>query len=267
MLNFVSASWVQDRLDSPEILLLDPRSPLRYTAGHPKGAVNAPVAKARDAHGRLLPIPELAHWLGGVGVDYTRKPVVYDSADGRNAAMLAWILLYLGFREVHLMESLWEAWVAAGREVFYRPVAPVTREFKPRSRPELRATLDQVASCGGACVIDFRSRDEYTGKVDNGVRPGHIPGAVHIAWQNLAGRNGNMLAPEAHLRETLASAKLKEGQQTIAYCQLGARAALGFIALTKLGHPAALYDGSYSEWAKSEKPVEASEAKEKSEKA
>ncbi len=266
MLTFVSAQWVQEHLDSPEILVLDPRSPLRYTAGHPKGAVNAPVAQARDKSGSLLPIPELARWLGSVGFDYSRKPVVYDSADGRNAAMLAWILLYLGCRQVLLMESLWERWVAAGREVFYRPVAPQPREFCPKPRPEFRATLEQVAACGGARLIDFRSREEYTGDLNNAGRPGHIPGARNIVWGALAGPDGKILAEDARLREVLAAAEIAPGQPTIAYCHFGARAALGFVALTKIGQPVALYEASYAEWAKSNQPVETSEPKTPTEK-
>jgi len=54
----------------------------------------------------------------------------------------------------------------------------------------------------------------------------------------------------------------------ISDCGSGVSAAVLWLALEALGRPpVALYDGSYSEWAKSDKPVEASEAKEKSEKA
>jgi rhodanese-related sulfurtransferase len=51
MFTFVSADWVQQRLESPDVLLIDPRSPVRYMAGHPKNAVNLPVPKSRDAQG------------------------------------------------------------------------------------------------------------------------------------------------------------------------------------------------------------------------
>ena len=166
MLTFVSAAWLQEHLDSPEILVLDPRSPLRYMAGHPKGAVNAPIAKARDASGALLPLADLERWLGSLGLDDARKPVIYDHADGRNAAMLAWILLHLGREDVHLMESFWESWVSAKREIFYRPVAPVAREFHAHPRPQFRATIEQVTARDGACLLDFRSTDEFSGKVD-----------------------------------------------------------------------------------------------------
>lgn len=267
MLTYVSAAWLQEHLDSPEILVLDPRSPLRYMAGHPKGAVNAPIAKARDASGALLPLADLARWLGSLGLDDARKPVIYDQADGRNAAMLAWILLHLGREDVHLMESVWETWVSAKREIFYRPVAPVVREFHARPRPQFRATIDQVAARDGARLIDFRGADEYSGKLDNTGRPGHIPGAAHINWQDLAGRDGNILADDDRMREIFEAARIAKEQKVIAYCQVGVRAAIGFLALSKLGQQVALYDGSYAEWAKSNQPVEAPEPKVKTENA
>src|SRR5579864_7364308 len=108
LFQFVTAEWVEKHLDSPDVLLLDPRSLVRYMAGHPKNAVNVPVTKARDAEGKLLPAEELGRWLGTAGLDERHTPVIYDSADGRNAAFLAWILLYLGRTDVHVMETLWE---------------------------------------------------------------------------------------------------------------------------------------------------------------
>lgn len=267
MLTYVSAAWLQEHLDSPEILVLDPRSPLRYMAGHPKGAVNAPIAKARDASGALQPLADLERWLGSLGLDDARKPVIYDQADGRNAAMLAWILLHLGREDVHLMESVWETWVSAKREIFYRPVVPVAREFHAHPRPQFRATIEQVTARDGACLLDFRSADEFSGKVDTTGRPGHIPGAINIDWRALAGRDGSILAGDERLREVFEPARIAKEQKVIAYCQVGVRAALGFLALSKLGLPVALYDNSYAEWAKSGQPVEALEPKVKTENA
>lgn len=107
LFQLVSAGWVEAHLGSPEILLLDPRSAVRYMAGHPKNAVNVPLSKARAANGALLPPAGLARWLGSVGLDDHHTPVIYDGADGRNAAFLGWILAYLGRSDVRLMETFW----------------------------------------------------------------------------------------------------------------------------------------------------------------
>lgn len=254
MFEFVSAEWVEKHLDAPDVLVIDPRSPVRYMAGHPKNAVNVPVAKARDAQGKLLPSEELGRWLGAAGLDQRHTPVIYDSADGRNAAFLAWILMYLGRTDVRVMDTLWEQWVSSGREVFYKPVRPTPREFYLRERTELRSKLEDVPA-SRARLMDMRAAEEFSGELDTEGKPGHIPGAVHLSWQEF-GAPGRVLAPKEKLTELFAARGIGAEDHVIAYCRSGVRAAIGFLALAQLGRKVSLYDGSYAEWAKSGLPVE-----------
>lgn len=266
MLNFVLTSWLDERVDSPEIQILDPRTVLRYTSGHLKHAINVPVAKARDANNHIGSPDALARWLGSCGVDDRRTPVIYDNSDGRNAALLAWMLAYLGRDNVHILNVFFENWVTEKREIFYRPIAAAAQNFTARVRPGLRRTLEQVQSDvknhTAAKLVDFRSRDEFTGKVDHDNRPGHIPGAVNVVWQDLSGADGNLLASQERIERLLAEQGIGKQDEVVAYCRTGLRAALGFLALAQTGRKVALYDGSYAEWAHSGSPVEAEEAPE-----
>jgi thiosulfate/3-mercaptopyruvate sulfurtransferase len=259
MFHLVSSEWVEQRLDSSEFLLLDPRSPIRYMAGHPKNAVNFPVAKQRDANGRVLPADELARRLGNAGLDSHRAPVLYDNADGRSAAFLAWILAYLGRDDVHIMETFWEQWLTGRREVFYRPVQPTPRTFIARLRPELRATTADVqmnvGKKGAAKLLDLRTAGEFSGDFEPDPRPGRIPGAAHLCCDQI-GANGKILRSPAELDELFASRGLADEMATVAYCRTGVRAALGFLALAQLGRSVSLYDGSYAEWSGAGLPVE-----------
>ena len=255
LFRIVSADWVEKHLDSRDFLMLDPRSAVRYMAGHPKNAVNLSVAKLRDAQGNLLSNEELAGRIGKAGLDEKRTPVIYDNADGRNAAFLAWILMYLGRNDVHVMESFWEQWVADGREALYRPVQPEPRGFVANPRAELRTSLREMQNAAGAKRIDLRGADEFSGKSDLDERPGHIPGAVNLPCQVL-GAAGRLLKPNEQLEKLFLSHGISANDHAIAYCRTGVRAALGFLALTQLGFNASLYDGSYAEWARSGLPVE-----------
>ncbi|HEU5410038.1 MAG TPA: rhodanese-like domain-containing protein [Candidatus Acidoferrales bacterium] len=255
MFHLVSADWVEQRLDSPEFLFLDPRSPIRYMTSHLKNAVNLPVAKQRGANGRLLPSDELARRLGSVGLDTQHTPVLYDNSDGRNAALLAWILAYLGRDDVHIMETFWETWVADKRDVFYRPVQPTPRAFTAHLRSEFRASADDVQKNRTARLLDLRTPDEFSGHFEHDARPGRIPGAANLPCDQI-GVNGNILRSPEQLDELFASHGIVRDSQTIAYCRTGLRAALGFLALTQLGRPVSLYDGSYSEWSAAGLPVE-----------
>lgn len=265
LFRIVSADWVEKHLESPDFLVLDPRSAVRYMAGHPRNAVNLSVAKLRDAQGSLLPDDILAQRIGKAGLDGNRAPVIYDNADGRNAAFLAWILIYLGREDVHVMESFWEQWSGDGREVFYRPVQATAREFEAKPRRELRISLTEMQDAAGAKRIDFRGVDEFSGRADVDERPGHIPGAVNLPCGEI-GTAGRLLKADEELRELFASrgisangispADISGNGRAIAYCRTGVRAGLGFLALARLGITASLYDGSYVEWAGSGLPVE-----------
>lgn len=255
MATLVSADWVEERLGSPEVLVLDPRRPVPYLKGHLQNAVNLPAAKAMDPQGGLLPVERLEEWAGAAGLADGRTPVVYDASDGRNAALLAWILEYLGRTDVHFLDSFLERWVAEGREIFYRPVKTAPAMFSARVQGHVRAMLNDVRDAGWK-LVDFRSPEEYSGQVDTDGRPGHIPGARHLDWRKLVGRNHQLLAPPEELERLLASTGIGLEDKVVAYCRTGVRAALGYFALQQLGRQVRLYDGSFQEWARSGLPVE-----------
>jgi thiosulfate/3-mercaptopyruvate sulfurtransferase len=256
MVTLVSADWVAARLDLPEILLLDPRRPMKYLQGHLKNAVNLPVLSAFAAQGQLLPADALARWIGTAGLDDRSTPVIYDSPEGQNGAMLAWILEYLGRNEVHMLEVFYERWVAEKREVFYKPVEAQAKVLTPRVNPQIRVTLDEFRARPAVKLIDFRSQEEYSGARDLDGKPGHIPGAVNIVWHDLNGSSQSVLATREKIEQLLTSAGISRTDQIVAYCRSGPRASLGYLALRQCGYQVRLYDGSYAEWARSGLPVE-----------
>jgi thiosulfate/3-mercaptopyruvate sulfurtransferase len=250
---------------------------MKYLQGHLKGAVNLPLAKlfgrpiGSPSRTPLLPVGQLAEVFGATGLDNNISTVVYDSYDGQSGAMLAWVLEYLGCTHAYFMKVFFEAWVAEGREVFYRPVQPRPAQFIARPNPNVRASLEDVRDSlpssltkgghGGIKLLDMRSQAEYAGLEDTGVsRPGHIPGAVNIVWRELLGGEQGLLEPQDRLQQRLAAADIQKGDSVIAYCRMGPRAAVGYLALQQLGYHVRLYDGSYAEWSASDLPVELSSA-------
>lgn len=256
MVTFVTADWVAARLDSPAILLLDPRRPMKYLQGHLQNAVNLPVFRAFGTDGKLLPPEGLARWIGSAGLDESKTPVLYDSPEGQSGAMLAWILAYLGRTDVYMLEVFYEGWVADKREVFYKPVEAVPRTFTPRVNPQIRVTIEELQRGSRSKLIDFRSKEEYTGERDMDGKPGHLPGAVNIVWRDLVGPSHTVLAPREKIEKLLSAAGVNHDDQIVAYCRSGPRAALGYLALRQYGYAVRLYDGSYAEWAHSGLPVE-----------
>ena len=182
-------------------------------------------------------------------------PIIYDSPEGQNAAMVAWILEYLGRDDVHVMGSFFEQWKLEGREVLYRPVDGKAASFSFHENPAIRATLDEVRELRGAQLADFRSREEFTGERDTDNHPGHIPGAINLVWRNLANPPTDFLRPSDELDRIAETAGLRKDRPVVAYCRSGPRAALGYLALKHLGYEVRLFDGSWAQWASAQLPA------------
>jgi thiosulfate/3-mercaptopyruvate sulfurtransferase len=255
MARLVSTSWVAERLGQRGFLIVDPRRPMKYLSGHLPGAVNLPAYKAFGADGALLAPDLLAESIGSAGLDDAIVPVIYDSLEGQNAAMIAWILEYLGRNDVHVMGAFFEQWKLEGREVLYRPVEGQAASFSWHENPAIRATLDEVRELRGVQLADFRSHDEFTGERDMDGHPGHIPGAVNLVWRDLANPPTNLLRPSDELARLAETAGLRKDRPVIAYCRSGPRAALGYLALEHLGYEVRLFDGSWAQWARAQLPA------------
>ena len=263
MVTFVDTVWVAERIDSVEVLLLDPRRPMKYMQGHLKNAVNLPAYRAFDENNRLLSPEDLSAWIGAAGLDDSRTPVLYDSPQRQNASLLAWILEHLGRDDVHLMSVLFEGWVEEGREIYYKPVEVPAAQFSADVNAANRITLDEMSDSASLQpsefkLIDFRSREEYAGeRGPNGAR-GHIPGAVNVAWEKLYGASHEYLLSGESLEGTLVDVGVKRNDPIVAYCQTGPRASLGYLALRQHGYDVRLFDGSFAEWATLGLPAEVS---------
>jgi thiosulfate/3-mercaptopyruvate sulfurtransferase len=257
MAELVGADWVAARLENPAFTMVDPRRPMKYLSGHLPGAINLPVYKLFGADGRLPAPAALADFIGAAGLGDDSKPVLYDSPEGQNAAMLSWILEYLGHPSVRVMDAFFEAWKANGREVLYKPVEAPARPLSVRTNPAIRATLAEVHGVQGLKFVDFRSREEFIGERSLGPDTrGHIPGAVNLVWRDLASLPDLLLKPNDQIQRILDDAGLAHADKIIAYCRSGPRAALGYLAMRQLGYDVRLFDGSWAEWSAAGLPAE-----------
>jgi thiosulfate/3-mercaptopyruvate sulfurtransferase len=254
MARLVTTSWVSERLRQPGFVIVDPRRPMKYLSGHLPGAINLPAYRAFGADGALFPPEQLAEWIARTGLSDAPVPIVYDSPEGQNAAMLAWILEYLGRDDVHVMDAFFEQWKAEEHEVLYRPVEGKAASFSWHENRSIRASLTDVREARGVQFADFRSREEFTGERDMDNHPGHIPGAINLVWRDLADPTA-LLRSSEELARLAANAGLRKDQPVIAYCRSGPRAALGYLALKHLGYDVRLFDGSWAQWAKAKLPA------------
>jgi thiosulfate/3-mercaptopyruvate sulfurtransferase len=63
-----------------------------------------------------------------------------------------------------------------------------------------------------------------------------------------------VLASHETIQQLVGAAGIQRGNRIVAYCRLGMRAALGYVALQQAGYDVRLYDRSYAEWARNGLP-------------
>lgn len=221
--------------------------------------------------GRLHPdAAAMASRLAGLGVDAERPVLVYgDGARGfGEEGRIAWLLLYLGHRQVYLLDGGFAAWRGAGQPIERGPTlrSPRPGTFPPHIQAELRAdraavqrTLGTVA--GQPVLVDVRSEAEWHGATPYfEARGGRIPGAKWLEWLRLLDPSGQLKSDEALGRELSQQGLHDRGREIIVYCTGGVRSAFVVMVLKKLGYTRVRnYDGSFWEWAADRSlPVETS---------
>jgi thiosulfate/3-mercaptopyruvate sulfurtransferase len=270
----VSAQWLEDRLDEPNLRIVDIRGKVlppgsspryvasrgAYEAGHIPGAVF--VDWTRDIVDAADPVPvqiaapdAFAAAMAALGIGDDSLVVAYDDYNHIFAGRIAWALRYYGLDAVRVLDGGWSRWTSEGR--------PITREvprreparFTAQPRPWLRRTADEVARILGrpdVLLLDARPPEQYEGKVSAARRAGHIPGAYNIHYARLVDASTGQFLPTDALVRVFAEAGVDVANlanEIILYCNGGVSCTAAMNALRLLGRDdAAVYDGSWNEW-------------------
>ncbi|HEX2510457.1 MAG TPA: 3-mercaptopyruvate sulfurtransferase [Microvirga sp.] len=272
---FVTTAWLADRLDAPDVVVVDGswylptmnRDPQAdYLAGHIPGAVRFDIDQVRDRNSSLphmLPSPEqFADEVGALGIGDGMKIVVYDGAGLFSAPRVWWTFKVFGARDVAILEGGYPAWTAERRPVEEGPPRPrARRTFTARHNHPAVADLADVRralEAGSVQVVDARPADRFRGEAPEprpGVRSGHMPGSRNVPFAAIV-ENGRLKDPAA-IEQALTDAGVDPARPVITSCGSGVSAAILSLALDSIDRPAkALYDGSWAEWgSRQELPV------------
>ena len=266
----VSTDWLAKNLTQPKMALLHVgQTRKNYDAGHIPGArflLYTDLITAREGVVNELPsVEKLQQLFAQLGVNDDSRVILYCDVQGLLAARTYFTLDYLGAgNQAALLDGGLEKWKAEKREVTTTMPEIKAGKFTPRLNPKVVVQRDFVkdvswlsvnAATNETRLLDARPADAYDGSKPRQDMPqnGHIPGAGNVYWvDTLQSKELPALKPVAELRQMYQAAGLAPGNKVVTYCWIGMMASHGYFTLKYLGYDVAMYDGSFTEWAKSE---------------
>jgi thiosulfate/3-mercaptopyruvate sulfurtransferase len=182
-----------------------------------------------------------------MGIDENTPVAVYGDADKSwgGEGWACWVLSWLGHKgHIRLLNGGIQAWRTAGEPVTteQEKSAPNAVLYQVSLRPELDIQASELEKKENSMVlIDCRSTTEWL--------MGHIPGAIHIPWDNFyTGKDHRPLGPDA-LRKLLADHGIDASRPIVYYCAAGVRSSYTWVVHTTCGLPPARnYKGGMEEW-------------------
>lgn len=257
--HFVDSAWLRERLDDPQLRLLDLTPLPDYRAGHIPSAQHIwwqdTIDRNKPSYGMLGDNSVRADITRAVGIIPETNVVCYDDAGGVYATRLIWMLRYMGFWNARLLVDGRQGWLAHGWEltldqpgVSHGGIDDIFDESINALGPELLERLDEP----GLVVLDTRTAAERRETWNDHLRHGVIPGSYWLPRdQFLQPGAVPVLVPADTLRERLAAAgvPLEQATEVVVYGLHGTLPALPYLALLGLGDfGVRLYDGSWAEW-------------------
>lgn len=276
----VSADWLQERLGSPGLTIVDGswylpaqnrNARAEYEQAHIPGAVFFNHDTVVDPRSELPhALPSARHFeqhASSMGISHKDTIVIYDGPGMFTAPRVWWMFKMMGVENVYLLDGGFDRWKAEGRPVTSEPTKVASCAFIPKFNAAAVANFDEISRicADGSCQIaDARSQGRFEGTEPEpraGMRSGHMPGAKNIPIAELS-RNGELKSP-AELREVFEKYGIDLTKPVVTTCGSGVTAAVISLALHELGHTEnKLYDGSWSEWGgRADTPVETGPAR------
>jgi len=261
----VETDWLEEHLEDPNVRIIEvDEDTTAYEKGHIPNAVgwnwttdlHAPVGRDyvdQDGLSKLLQ-------QAGAGADTT--VILYGGNNNWFAAYAYWILRYLGYGNVKLLNGGRKKWELESRALTSDVPSFSATDYKVEGaiNGDIRAYRDEVlskVSSGKSEFVDVRSPEEYRGEKlapdhlpqEQAQVPGHIPGAANIPWAKAANDDGSFKSAD-ELAELYGGQGVTANKEVIAYCRIGERSSHTWFALYELlGYDKVKnYDGSWTEY-------------------
>jgi thiosulfate/3-mercaptopyruvate sulfurtransferase len=262
----VDTDWLEANLQDPSIRIIEvDEDTTAYEKEHIPGALawnwntdlHAPTGREYVDQDGLSALLRQA----GVGPDTT--VVLYGGNNNWFASYAYWLLRYLGYPNVKLLNGGRKKWELESRAQTSDLASYEATDYRVDGmiNGDIRALRDdvlgRVREGGGATFVDVRAPEEYRGEKlapdhlpqEQAQVPGHIPGAANIPWAKAANDDGTFKSAD-ELRALYEGEGVTSDTEVIAYCRIGERSSHTWFVLTELlGYDDVKnYDGSWTEY-------------------
>jgi len=260
----IDTGTLQNRLGQPGLVVLDVRGRSAYEfGGHIPGAVHTTWHEYSDPNavpkGLLNPdLGAIEQTLRRLGINQESDVVIYSNPfdNWGDEGRMFWMLEYLGHRNLRILDGGWVKWTAEKRPFEHGLAAPAAGNFKAQPVKALAIVKEELKLIvrtphERTAIVDARSLEEYLGKEVSGIpRPGHIPSAIHMAWNGFLNKDATIKDLDV-IREMLEDKGIRSDQEVICYCTGGVRSAWLYVILKLAGYQTIRnYPGSWWEWSR-----------------
>lgn len=224
--------------------------------------MNHELSGERTASNGRHPLPEREAFhnvMVRAGVGEATQVVVYDAQRGIMASRLWWMLRWLGFPRVAVLDGGWQAWQAAGLAVDETPLehsvlpGPAVKPLplqQPLSGSVSVTDVMKNLESPAFVLVDAREQARYRG-VTEPLDPvaGHIPGALNRPAATNLDADGRFKEASSLRDEFSAFLGKTPPDQVVHQCGSGISACHNLLAMEHAGLAGSrLYPGSWSEW-------------------
>lgn len=256
----VEPEWLMENLGNPEVVVLH-AGRRGFAEGH------IPGARVLDLDGiawdgeegwrvEFREVGEIVDALRAAGINQNSEVVIYGPSMTTTARV--WVTFdYLGLGDhASVLNGGLQGWTDAGGDLERGdPETPAPGNVTAEDPVDFRVSAEWILERlddESVALLDARPDDEYTGD-DGGMggmaRPGHIPGAAQLYWEELmTEENPFRFRSAEELEDILTRHGAGPDKTNVSYCMIGLRASVDYMAARMMGWNVRFYDGSWHDW-------------------